>query len=84
MMTNKFTLSALYERFPLGCEVINLGSIHAVVWNYCEHADGSCDLILRERKPDGEITNCQWMADPNKCERVLEGMVHQFGFVTFA
>lgn len=76
-------LSALYRRFPLGCEVINLGSIHAVVWNYNVHVDGSCDLILRERKPDGAITDCQWTADPDKCERVLEGMVHQHGFVVF-
>ena len=69
MMTTN-TNPALRERFPLGCEVTNLGSIHAVVWSYLEHMDGSWDLVLRELKPNGRISRSQWAADPNKCERV--------------
>ena len=70
-MANNFTLSALTERFPLGCEVINLGSIKAEVVGYNDHGGcGQPDLLLAECKPSGRLSRSRWTANPAKCQRV--------------
>lgn len=82
-MANKFSLQALTERFPLGCEVVNLGSIHAVVDDYSVHADGTADLLLREIGRDGRPMRGRFTANPTLCEPAGFTVGHRDGLVIF-
>lgn len=62
------TLPSLRRRFPIGAVVTNFG-IRAVVRDYMQHDDGTCDLLLAEVKADGRLSRSRWMADPYKCVR---------------
>ena len=57
----------LEAQFPIGTKVINLGCIEAYVKGYVDHVDGSCDLLLHEKRPDGKFKRSHWCADPAKC-----------------
>lgn len=64
------TLPALRERFPLGCEVLNLGCVRAKVVGHYDHQGLDLSLILVEVKPDGRVGRSRWIADPEKCQRL--------------
>ena len=57
------------KRFPIGCEIINLGHVHAIVRGYADNYNGTFDLICAEIKPTGKVARNNFRADANKCER---------------
>lgn len=65
------------HKFQLGQEVTNFG-MRAIVWMY--HTVGGIetgDLILQDNM------GLRWVADPNKCQPVLDAAAHCEGVVTF-
>lgn len=66
------------HKFQLGQAVTNYGMV-GVVWAYYTTVGGAetGDLILIDDM------GFKWIADPNKCELVFDGIRHKSGFVTF-